>query len=448
MSPDSQRRLALDILIQVAAGRPLSPLLDRALAALPAGSSRGFLVELVKGTLTWQGRYDHLIRRFSRRQFPTDPRVVNLLRLSCHQLLAMDAVPAYAAVHQAGELCRAVAAERFLPYVNGVLQNLARRLAAHPGEPERAILPLFPPPETDPLGFLSTYHSHPRWLMARWLQRHGLEASTVLCRHDNRPPTTTLHVLAPAEPAVIRRRLQASGLQVETGTRHPRALILRQRLERQDLKQLLARHTDLIVQDEGAQEVSAWLAEDGGGRLLDLCAAPGGKIFHLRGIWPATGCMVAMDCRQDRLALLVQTAKRIEARDLNVLLADGLVPPLRAGSFAAVLLDGPCSGTGVMRHHPEGRWRLQPTALPRYHDRLLALARQAVKLLAPGGKLLYSTCSIEPEENEEVIADILAENPALVPFPDERDYQRTWFPPETGTDGFFAARLLRKGMTS
>jgi len=447
MSIDPTRRLALDILVQVAAGRPLASLLDRALVEETSDTASPLLVELVKGTIRWQGRYDHLIRCFSRRKFPTDPRVLNLLRLSLHQLIACAGIPAYAAIHQAGELGRSLISERVVPYVNGLLQAFYRHLASSSQPPEEAICSLFPPRTTDPAGFLATYLSHPRWLIDRWLQRYGFTACEALCIHNNRVAAITLHVLAPAGPESVRHCLQEGGLTVRSG-RYERALVLEQRLSRQDLAQLLAGTKELIVQDAGAQEATAWLAWGGRGRLLDLCAAPGGKTFHLRSIWPAPNIFVAMDLKRKRLELLGQTAKRIEAEDLNVLLADGLAPPLRQGSFDAVLLDGPCSGTGVLRRHPEGRWRLRPEDLNRYRDRLLALAQQAAALLAPGGKLMYSTCSLEPEENEEVVAALLRGDKSLVPLDLAGAYQKAWLPQDTGTDGFFAARLGKRDLLS
>lgn len=445
MTGEIQRRLALQTLVQVSAGRPLAPLLDVALAALPPGVSRGFLVELVKGSLTWQGRYEHLIRRFSRRRVPRESVLVNLLRLSLHQLVAMAAVPDYAAIHQAGELCRSEVSRQLVPYVNGLLQNVARRLAGPAETREDRLRTLFPPRDTDPRGFLATYHSHPRWLIDRWLPRFGLTACEALCRHNNRVAPLTFHVLGSVEPDAVAARLSQQGLSLVQGRRHERALLLEQRLDRQTLTDLLAGEPGLIVQDEGAQEVTAWLAAGCRGRVLDLCAAPGGKTFHIGHLRPPGTSLVAMDINRERLALLQQTAKRIETDNLSVLLADGLTPPFAAGCFDTVLVDGPCSGTGVMRHHPEGRWRLRQESLLRYRARLLELARRAASLLSPGGCLLYATCSLEPEENTEVVDALLAAEPSLEFQPGRDKALRAWLPHETGTDGFFAARLHRKG---
>jgi len=453
MSADPVRRAALTVLVRVAEGRSLAAELDAALAGLPperGRPARGFLTELVKGTIGWQGLYDHLIRRLSRRHAPSDPPTLAVLRLSLHQLLACGGVPAYAAVHQAGELCRACGRPGQVRYVNGLLQAMVRRLDAAGGGAARALEPLCPDPRRDPVGHLAVRHSLPRWLVRRWLARLGAEETALLCRHVNRPPPLTLHCLPPADPGEAAAELAAAGWAVRRGRHHPRALVLEERLEREALRELLASRPHLIVQDEGAQCATSWLAAGISGRLLDLCAAPGGKTFHLRALWPGPQAPVAMDLRRERLALLRETAKRIEARPLSVIIADGTSPPFRPESFDAVLLDGPCSGTGVLRHHPEGRWRLRPETLAANAERLLALARAGTVLLRPAGSLLYVTCSLEPEENEQVVTRLLADEPELELDPAPAGTtppgdRHIWWPQRTGTDGFFAARLRRKG---
>ncbi len=461
MKVDPVRRRAVEILAEVNAGAGLEVLLDRALAAFDRRSGR-FLVEIVKGSLRWQGRYDFLVRRFSRRRFPENPNLLAILRSALHQLIACAGVPDYAVLHQAGELCRVLVNERAVSYVNGLLQAARKALAAGGGQGALGVLSLFPSPVDDSAAFLAAWHSHPRWLIERWLARFGLAGCEALCRFNNQPPPLNLHVLAPAEPEAIRLGLQAEGLAAVPGRWHERALQLTDRLGRERLGDLLQRRRDLIVQDEGAQFVTAWLAAGGAGRLLDLCAGPGGKTFHLRAIWPDPADIVAMDIGRERLAPLRETAKRIEADDLGMVLADGNAPPFGPDRFAAVLLDGPCCGTGVLRHHPEGRWRLQEGALARSGDRLLALARHAVDLLAEGGRLLFVTCSLEPEENQEVVAALLAADPRLEPDPrpgagvlrpgagatGESGHWLELLPQHTGTDGFFAASLRRKGPTS
>ena len=205
------------------------------------------------------------------------------------------------------------------------------------------------------------------------------------------------------------------------------------------------------MQDAAAQALIDWLTRDGtdlsaaAAPMVDLCAAPGGKTAHLRRYLPDEEWLVAMDLRPRRLRRLRQNSRRLALAGTLALAGDGLRPPLRRGAFAAVLLDGPCAGTGVLRHHPEGRWRLRPETLARNHERLTGLLRAAVDLLQPGGALYYATCSLEPEENEQVLAAALAARDDLAPDPDpDGSWQRTWLPWRSGTDGFFAARLRRR----
>jgi 16S rRNA (cytosine967-C5)-methyltransferase len=453
MSVDPVRLAALAVLDRVEEGLPLAPALEDAHARVDAAGS-ALLYELVLGTLRWRGRYDRIIRRLSRRRPPRDPRLVNLLRLSLHQLVGCHGIPAYAAVHQAGELCRCRSGARAVGYVNGLLQAVARRLAGHPDDPWRALGDLFPAPDREPAAHLSDWLSHPLWAVERWVARWGLDAATALCRHGDEPAPLSFHVLAPHEPERCAETLRAEGIAVAPGRWCPRALVAEGTLPRARVRALLEAHPELIVQDEGAQAATAWHAEGLAGGILDLCAAPGGKTFHLRARLGPRGHVIAADVSRPRLRLVLDTAKRIEAGPLPVVLADGAAPPFRPGSCGAVLLDGPCSGTGVWRHHPEGRWALAPGDLRARREKLLALATAAADLLAPGGRLLYVTCSLEREENEDVVTALRAARGDLEPDPAppapgtrpaDGETGSYWLPAETGTDGFYAARLRRRG---
>ena len=173
-----------------------------------------------------------------------------------------------------------------------------------------------------------------------------------------------------------------------------------------------------------------------------LCAAPGGKTARLAAVLGAGRLIVAMDNRPRRMRLLRDTIERTRSSRVALVQGDGTAPPLAGGRFSAVLLDGPCSGTGVLRRHPDGRWNLRPEAPARNGDRLLALAKQAADLLAPGGVLLYATCSLEREENEDVIERLQSGRADLEPATGTDD-RRAWLPGESCGDGFFAAKLRR-----
>lgn len=453
MSAVPARDAAHAVLVAVHEGRHLDEKLDAALdKALPR--DRGLLAGLVRGTLQWQGRYDHLITRFSRKRMPRDPALLAVLRLGLHQLCALDGVPAHAAVHETVELCRRRVGEPETGFVNGLLQAVLRQAlggGAGGGPParEQALRPWFDDLGPGSPAWLAAWHSHPRWLVERWVARHGAPAVDAVCAANNRPVPVTLHVREPFAVDTAAADLESAGHPCVRCEGVPRALELAQVPDRAALVALLGARPWLIVQDRVVQEATRWLAmpaiaaagpQDA---LADLCAAPGGKSALLAGWWP--GALVAADSTRGRVALLRGTLKRIEAPGVGVLLADGRRPPLRPGSLAAVLLDGPCSGTGVLRHHPEGRWRLRESHVLRSAERLRELAAAAAELARPGGRLLYATCSLEPQENEDVVDALLAARGDFEPEPDDQGrWRRLWLPGAGGGDGFFAARLRRR----
>ncbi len=460
MKADPVRRQAHDILIAVDEGQPLDPVLARGLDKTSDPRGRAFLAELVRGTLQWQGRYDHLIKRFSRRKPPTDSPTLSLLRMSLHQMLAQGSVPAYAAIHQAGELCRRRPGARKLPFVNGMLQSVRRKVLGEDeqnelesAEIEKRLRPFFEMPAGDRVARLAAWQSHPEWLVRRWISSFGYEKTEAICSWNNQPVPLVFHVLYPADPEEAVQLLGDADCPVTTGPL-VRTLVAIKRPGREQLDGILDRFPWLIVQDPTVQAATAWLAADladharvQGQPVLDMCAAPGGKTAFLASRWPGQGRIVAMDHHPDRLGLLVSTIKRIEADRVDVVLANGKQAPFGPGTFGAVLLDGPCSGTGVLRHHPEGRWRLKSDVPAKNGPTLLELADNAAGLLEPGGILMYATCSLEPEENEEIIDRLFAERSDLEPAPSAVDghWRRTWLPGESPGDGFFAARMRKKG---
>ena len=459
MKADPVRRLAHDVLIAVDQGRSLDQELERGLNGLADPRDRAFLAELVRGTLQWQGRYDHLISRFSRRKPPTDSPTLCLLRMSLHQMLGLDSVPAYAAVHQAGELCRRKPGARKIPFINGLLQNVKREVIpdtedgkSDSAEKEKRLNLIFEESIKDRAKRLAAWQSHPLWLVKKWIAGYGWKTAEAICSWNNRPVPLVFHVLPPMDPDRAVLVLEEAGCRISARPQDG-ILVAEERIPRALLDEIMTGNPWLIVQDPTVQIATSWLAgqaEDpnGGGDLpvLDMCAAPGGKTAFLAACWPGTGRIVAMDHRAERVRLLSSTVKRIETERVDVLLADGRRPPFEPGTFAAVLLDGPCSGTGVLRHHPEGRWKLKAGIPALKGAALVELAARAADLLAPGGLLMYATCSLEPEENEEVVATLLDQRDDLEPFPGtDGPWRRYWMPGEVSGDGFFAARMRKKG---
>ncbi|MFH2053217.1 MAG: transcription antitermination factor NusB [bacterium] len=454
MRTDPIRRRAWQVLTAGLEGGLLDPVLDRALAETPDSRDRAFLAELVRGTLQWQGRYDHVIACFAQKAPPRDPGLLMILRMALHQMLALDSVPAFAAVHQAVELAKAAGERSRAGFVNGLLQAVSRKVLGEVGgaapsfaAKEARLRPLFSRlgPEDGP-AFLAAWHSHPLWLVERWVRSLGPGAAADLCAFNNLKVPVDLHVLHPATVEEAAAWAESAGLGPTMGV-GTAGLRLEHRPPRGRLKELLEGRPGLIVQDATVQEATAWLASalhpGRPGPVLDMCAAPGGKTAHL-GAVPGirNGALIAMEPDARRMGLLTGTLVRTRTEAVRIR-GDGLRPPFSPGSFAAVLLDGPCTGTGVLRHHPEARWRLDEMTVARKAGVLIDLADRAADLLAPGGVLMYATCSLEPEENQAVTARLL-DRGDLEPLPDARGrWQRLWTPPDAPGDGFFGAVLRR-----
>lgn len=454
MKADLLRQQALEILVAVYGGAALDPLLESALTSLPDKRQAGFLAELVRGTLQWRGRYHHLLAHFVQRRLPQQIPLQALLHMALHQMLALDGVPVYAVVHQAGELCRSTVGKGKVGFVNGVLQSVNRQLlGGDPAGREQRMRALFADLAPDPVAHLAAWQSHPPWLVRRWVENFGLKPAQEICAFNNLPVRLAFHVLPPVDPVQAAGQLFEIGLKVEPGD-HPRTLWAQERPSRALIASALEQENGLLVQDAAVQQATAWLVATASRQIpaglisrgvLDMCAAPGGKTGVLAATWPGSGPVLAMDNRPGRIKLLENTTRRLAHPRIRVLAGDGLRAPWPAGSLGAVLLDGPCSGTGVLRHHPDGRWLLDKKVPARNGRILRKLAHAALDLLAPGGVLMYATCSLEPQENERVLDKLLTERDDVLTVADHHGHwQRQWLPGESGGDGFFAACLAKK----
>ncbi len=393
---------------------------------------RAFLQELLFGTSRLQGRLDHLLaRRVKGGLERLDPPVLEALRLGAYELLYMDGVPAYAARSQAVELATEAAGRGAGGLVNAVL----RRVAEDGDGPER-----FPDPEADPAGFLATWGSHPRWLVERWLARWSFEEVRALVEADNAVPDLHL-VPLDREPGEAVAALAAAGIEAEA-VEPGRCL----RLERGTDPVAALDVLPSIVQDPGANLVVAYADPPADGRLIDVCAAPGGKALALSRRASYTS---AADRSGVRMGLVRQNVDRTGSR-MGMVVADATRPPFRP--VEAVLVDAPCTGTGTLRRHPDGRWRLSPGDPERLAGLQRAILRAVAPLVRPGGYLVYSTCTLEPEENERQIETFLTEHPEFsmeptsavpAPYVDGRGFLRV-LPQRSGFDGAFAARLRRR----
>ncbi|HEX2206612.1 MAG TPA: 16S rRNA (cytosine(967)-C(5))-methyltransferase RsmB [Longimicrobium sp.] len=430
--PTVARQAALEALARFREGE----LGDRALDAATEGMEpreRAWTQELVYGTFRLRGRIDHVLNGFARDGIESlDPEVLDVLRLGAYQLLEMGSVPPYAAVSQSVELVRLAGAPRAAGLVNGILQNMQRR-------PDFR----FPDFEHDAAGHLETWGSHPRWMVERWIGRWGAEEARRLVEADNTRPELYIRPLGVSIDEA-RARLGEAEIASEPVDFAPDSLRV--------LPPATASHAiavvPAVVQDPAAALVVRYAAVPEGADVVDLCAAPGGKAL---GLAERAGRVAAADLSARRMRRVRENAGRVGWGDrVGAVVADGRHPPFRA--VDAVLLDAPCTGTGTFRRHPDGRWRVTPddvASLARLQDQLLAAAAELVR---PGGLLVYSTCSLEPEENELRIERFLADRAgwALEPPAGAVDAslldpagRLCVLPQRQGVDGAFAARLRR-----
>ncbi len=405
---------------------------ERAARSL-AADDRRLAQEIAYGVLRLRGRLDHILGALVAGGIGRlDPDVLDLLRMGAYQLLELDRVPAYAAVAEAVEAAKAAKGAGAASLVNAVLRRLS-------GASYEAFE--FPPLERDPVGHLTTWGSHPRWLVERWLERWPPEQVARLVSHGNRRPPACLSVLGDRAEAV--ERLRAAGLRARAVEVTSASVCLESGTPEEALAVVPA-----VVQDPSAAAVVDYANLDRGLGVVDLCAAPGGKASLLAGrgheVW-------AFDVARRRLERLLENRRRLGLERLHAAVADATRPPV--GRAPAVLLDVPCTGTGTLARHPDARWRLGPGDL----RALVALQRRmldaAAEVVAPGGWLIYATCSLEPEENEEQVRSFLARRSefSLDPAPRaiaaemlSEEGELTVLPQRHGMDGAYAARLRRR----
>lgn len=446
------RVAAYETLQAVASGKAdLPSALARARARLADERDRALAGEIAAGTLRWQGAFDAIVEAFSGRGITRlDGEVLTVLRLSMFQLLHLDRVPASAVVDDGVELARRAGKRSAAGFVNAMLRRVSR---------ERLRLPLPPAPGPDAdrdaaLEYLSTTLSHPRWLVSRWLDRYGYDAVRSWAQFDNEPAPLTLRVntLRTTKEA-LRRALAETGVETRDATYAPGALIV---TAGNPLLTPLAHAGHFAVQDEASQLVGEFVDARPGERILDACASPGGKTTQMAAAMRDRGLIVAADVRGRRIDLLARSVAEAGARAIGIVQADARGEMPFHQPFDAVLLDAPCSGLGTVRRDPDVRWRRTASDLPALADaqnRMLTSVSSAVR---PGGRLIYATCSSEPEENDRVVEAFLAAHrefelePPAEPSAmwrgvlDSRGFLRT-LPFAHGLEAFFAARLVRRG---
>ena len=403
---------------------------------------RGFVMDLVYGTVRWRRALEWALAPLVPRR-PGGEALAALLAGS-YQVLFMEEVPAYAAVHATVAAAK-VASGRSAGFVNGVLRNLVRQrpdvLAGLARQP------------------LGVRLSHPDALVVRWTERYGAELTEALCRWNNTPAETVIAMLPGAECGtrnaecgveapesevqVPDAETRTSHLPPTTLIPHPAApdtcLVLPHGMRIESVPGFAEGR--FVAQDPAALAAVKLLNVRPGLAVLDACAAPGGKTAQIAAAMAGRGRLVAMDRHADRLNLLRSTLARTRQAWVEVVQADASRPlPGALPRFDRILLDAPCSNTGVLRRRPDARWRFSSTRLKRLCAGQQVLLANLLGHLAPGGRLVYSTCSLEPEENRQVVEAVLAKHPGC-----RLAVTTARFPPRHGTDGAFAAAIVAAG---
>jgi 16S rRNA (cytosine967-C5)-methyltransferase len=400
---------------------------------------QALLHELVKGTLRWRGRLDWTLDRLVHVGLAQlQPWIKNVLRLGAYQILFLDRIPAHAAVDESVKL-----ANRYgHPGSAGLVNSVLRRLAAEKSSIE--------PPGGDDPASLAAWGSHPRWMVERWLPRFGVEATRALMMANNRPARVGLRAnrLRGTREELI-ARLAAEGVAARPARLSPDLAWLDEGVPLARLAAL--REGFCTAQDESEALVTLLVAPQPHERVLDLCAAPGGKSTHLAERMHDDGEVWALERAESRVATLEATVKRLGVHSVHVVHGDGRRYPFPM-PFDRVLVDAPCSGLGVLGRRADARWRKGPEILREMPPLQLELLAAAGRQARPGGVVVYSACTFEPEETTEVVETFLEEQPEFVLesaqglLPDEvvddQGFLRV-LPHVHGCDGAFAARFRR-----
>jgi 16S rRNA (cytosine967-C5)-methyltransferase len=427
------RIAAAAILAEIRSGQLLDPAFERHAGPLDARDRR-WVQELVWGTLRRRGWFDAVLGLRVRGGLARlDGDVADLLRLGAYQLLFMGSVPPYAAIAQTVELAKQRHGIGASKLVNAVLRRVDRE--------RDALEPVMP---TDPVDALALRGSHPRWLVARWVARFGLDDTTRLLEANNHEAPIVLRPFG-----VVREQLEAmlegAGVTVHDAPLVEDSLVLGPGVQLTELgafKQGL-----LFVQDPAATLVTRYAAIEPGSAVADLCSAPGGKTLELSR---TARVVVAADRVPGRLERLLTGIGRLDAENIVAYVGDAREPALR--DMDVLLLDVPCTGTGTYRRHPDARWRIRTSDLAVMSSVQREILERASRCVRPGGLLIYSTCSLEPEENDGPVDAFLAAHPEFVLEPPPAgtvpetvlDNGRLRVLPQLhGVDGAFAARLRR-----
>jgi 16S rRNA (cytosine967-C5)-methyltransferase len=407
---------------------------------------RSFLTELTYGVIRWRGRLDGVIRQFSKIPFEKiELETVNILRLGLYQILFLSRTPSSAAVNESVELAKRIRGKGGAGFVNAVLRSAIRQKdeIRYPGITE------------DPALHISVVHSHPLWLVQRWGREMGVEETLRVCTFNNQISSLTVrtNTLKISRKGLI-EKLREKGLEPFPTTLSEEGMVLQDPPPTSELPFL--REGLYIIQDEASQLVTSILDPKSGERILDACAAPGGKTTHMAQRMENRGEIHALDFSQGKLDLIEEMCQRLGVKIVKTIKGDAAksLPVSQGLRFDRVLADVPCSGFGTLRRNPDLKWRRDERDIRRLSGLQGSILENLSVYVKEGGVLVYSTCTVFHEENEDVVERFLREHPnfqmdrmdkmlpeKFQPFIEGR-YFKT-FPPKDEMDGFFVARMVK-----
>ncbi len=399
---------------------------------------KSLVLELVNGTLRWQGQLDWILTKYFHGNFKKSPdKLKRILEISLYQIRFLDKVPEYAAVSAGVEIAKEAGGQPWGKLVNAVLRNYQRG--------SKSIK--LPKVEDDAISAISVQYSHPKWLVQRWLARYGIEKTIQFCKHNNSRPEITLRTnLRKITPAALLKELKTTGLEAEPSKYFSDFIKIS---KPQDLTELPSFQNGLFaIQDESTALATQLLNPQKGDTVLDMCAAPGGKACHIAQLIGDEGKVIAVDISANRLNLVRENTARLGLKSIQTLV--GNATEIDLPRVAKILLDAPCSGLGVLSKRADLRWKRKPQDIFNIRKIQKKLLQSATRLLKKGGTLVYSTCTLEPEENEELIEAFLKEH---VEFDLDSDcIDQTFSTPEGywssvphkhKMDGVFAVKLFK-----
>ncbi|CAG7622911.1 16S rRNA (cytosine(967)-C(5))-methyltransferase RsmB [Paenibacillus allorhizosphaerae] len=443
----SAREAALDVLVRIEQDRAYSNLLlNQTLQKHKLDKQdAGLATEIVYGTVQRLNTIDYFLEPFVNKGLgKLEPWVRSLLRLSFYQLLYLDRIPDHAIVNEAVSIAKRRGHQGISGMVNGVLRSVIRRKA-------ELMLPAGLPADRR----IALEQSHPEWMVRRWIAQFGEQLAERICAANNTPPRVSIRAnkmkLGAGELA---ERLREGGLEAEPSAVSPAGVIVRGGGNMALTPEYAAGLYS--VQDESSMLVAEWVDPQPGERVLDCCAAPGGKTAHLAEKMGDQGEIIACDMHEHKEKLIRDQAERLGLKSIRTITADArkLAERFAADSFDRILLDAPCSGLGVIRRKPDMKWEKRESELADICEVQRELLEAVHPLLKPGGILVYSTCTIEAAENEDMIRGFLAAHPKFepdepsgknVPLADRSQGGAVQIMPyDFGSDGFFIARLRKR----